>query len=545
MSFLAKFGETIRVFASRRPSLRELWASRDGSFDRAHAILPSDAVAGESVGMTVQAWDEYERLHDHAGTFALGATDADATHPESVTFTPADEGLVRVEGVTFETPGVQYVTLTDERGRRFVSNPVRVHESAPDERLYWGDIHLHSILSDGVGRPRKGYRFGRDVMDLDVVAYTDHDTMGFFIPPAWQQRRMRDRYVDDLRDAAEEFNDPGEYVTLFAYEWTKQPNEGGHINVYFEDADAPLFTSRDPDTDTYEKLWARLHEWREDTGKRVLAFPHHSSEAAYPFDFSSVEYDDDLAPVYEIYSQWGSSERSGADGNERPVLMGAGEVGTPGHYYQDLLKMGGRAGMMAGSDYHGPHPGHSLVHAKPHLPSLAEWREDGLGWGNIWRIWNETSSPGGLTAFRAPELTRSAIFDALATRRVYGTTQPDRILAEFAIDGVAVGEQDSTVAVDAPDAERTLSIDVAGTAPIDRVEVVKNTETWRRVAGTDDPDADLDAYRLTTELTDDAPVEGMSWDEERGTDDDAYYLRIYQTDDGMAWVGPLWVTVGT
>jgi hypothetical protein len=497
----------------------------------------------------------------------VAATDDDADLPGSATTTAGDGGVTTVDGIRFRTPGVHYVVLEGE-GDRFVSTPVRVHDSEPDRRTFWGDVHLHSNLSDGAGHPRKGYRFGRDVMNLDVVAYTDHDTMGFFIPPAWQQRRMRDRYVDQLRDAAEEFHDPGEYVTLFAYEWTQQPGVGGHLNVYFEDVDAPLFTSLDPDTDGYEKLWARLREWREETGERVLTIPHHSAEAQYPFDFDAVDYDDGMAPLFEVYSQWGSSEMPASAGNDRPVLMGTGEVGEPGHYFRDLLRMGARPGLMAASDYHGPHPGHSLVHAKPHLPGLAEWREDGIGWGLIWRVWNERSSPGGLTAFRAPALTREAVFDALEERRVYATTQPDRILVEFAVDGVAVGEDDSTVSV-ADGAERTLSVDVAGTAPVDRVEVVKNATPWRTVEGDavdavdadgedtgpdEGPDAvatadggagvlDTDAYRLTAELTDDAPVEGMTWDDDRGTDDDAYYVRVIQTDGGMAWAGPLWVTV--
>jgi hypothetical protein len=223
--------------------------------------------------------------------------------------------------------------------------------------------------------------------------------------------------------------------------------------------------------------------------------------------------------------------------------MGQGEVDEPGHYVQDALRMGYKVGMNASADYHGPHPGHSLIHAKPHLPALSEWLEDGLGWGLIWRVWNERSYPGGLHAFYAPELTREAIFDSLRSRRVYGTTQPDRILVDLRVDGVLVGEDDSEVAVDAPDAAREVTVEVAGTGPLERVKLVKNNEVWREFAGTDDPDADLDAYTADLAWTDDAPVEGMAWDDERGTDDDVYYVRVTQADGGMAWAGPLWVTV--
>jgi hypothetical protein len=226
--------------------------------------------------------------------------------------------------------------------------------------------------------------------------------------------------------------------------------------------------------------------------------------------------------------------------------MGQGEVDEPGHYVQDALALGNRVGLVAGSDYHGPHPGHSLIHAKPHLPSLSEWVDDGLGWASIWRMWAERSYPGGLQAMYAPALTREAVFGAMRSRAVYGTSQPHRILVEFSVGGVAVGEDDSTVALGSPDDPREVAVDVAGTAPLREVEVVKNNEVWRRVEGTDRRDASLDAYTAAATWTDDAPVEGLQWDADRGTDADVYYLRVRQAaregeTPGLAWAGPIWV----
>ncbi|SDM50909.1 Protein of unknown function [Halogranum gelatinilyticum] len=580
---LFKAKESVGVFVRNVPSLGTLLANRTQHFERAHAVLPSDAVVGESVELTVQAWDQCERLvDDFRGSFALAATDPDADHPEEVRFDPHNGGVTKLRELSFETPGVHYLVLThDESGERFVTNPVRVHETEPDRRLYWGDIHLHSQISDGTGSMAKGMRFGRDVMALDVVAYTDHDTMGFFIPPSWQQKRMHRDYFDRMKSVTDDFHDPGEFVTLMAYEWTKQPNRGGHINVYFDGVDeAELFDSIATETDTYEKLWDRLREWNESGEGQALTIPHHPAEKMYPFDFSAMDYDDELAPLVEVYSQWGSSERPGSDGNQYPLAMGQGEVDEPGHYVQDALELGYRVGMVASADYHGPHPGHSLIHADAHLPSLAEWREDGLGWANIWRVWDEGSYPGGLNAFSATDLSRDGIFDALADRRVYGTTQPHRIVVDFAVDGTRVGENDSTVVVDDAETERTVEVDVAGTAPLERVEVVKNNEVLADATtltsateglaasdgGVDDGDGDgdefavthlengslaesvgdtvdLSEYVCTATVTDDEPVTGMAWDEERGTDADVYYVRVTQTDGGMAWVGPVWVEV--
>ena len=335
-------------------------------------------------------------------------------------------------------------------------------------------------------------------------------------------------------------------MTLPAYEWTKQPNMGGHLNVYFEDADdATLFDSLAAGTRTYEGLWERLREWDRDHDTRVVTIPHHPAEAMYPFDFSAVEYDDEFAPLVEVYSQWGSSEAPAGEDNPFPLAMGQGEIDEPGHYVRDAHRLGYKVGMVGSADFHGPFPGHSIIHARPHLPSLAEWRRGGLGWGNVWRVWDEPSYPGGLTAFLAPELTREAVFSALRSRSVYATTQPDRILVDFRVNGVDVADQTDAVVVDAPDATREVAVDVAGTAPIERVSIVKNNETWRTVEGTEDPDADLDAYTASGAWTDETPITGMAWDEDRGTEGDVYTVRVRQASagehPGMAWVGPIWV----
>ena len=546
---LRKAIETAKVFAERRPGLGELWASRSPTFDRVHGIVPSTAVVGEQVTLTLQAWDGYERLYPAFDRrITLDSTDPELSAPDAVQFPTDHDGVARID-CSFGTPGVHYLVFSVD-DRRFVSNPVRVTTTEPARHVFWGDLHLHSRLSDGTGSIEKGMRFGRDVMALDVVAYTDHDTMGFFIPPGLQRRRMHQRYFDRMKAVTREFHDPGEFVTLFGYEWTKQPNVGGHINVYFDGVDgAELFDSHSPVTNTYEALWDRLRRWREENEGDVLTIPHHPAEAMYPFDFSAVDYDDDLAPLVEVYSQWGSSERPGAEGNRFPLAMGQGEVGEAGYYAQDALRLGYRVGLIASADYHGPHPGHSLIHADPHLPSLREWLDDGIGWGSIWRVWNERSYPGGLQAFSASDLTRDSIFEALRSRRTYGTTQPHRILVDFSIDGVAVGERDSTVAVDARDAPRDIAVSVAGTAPLHRVHVIKNNQVWQSVEETADPDAPLETFTVDAAWTDEEPVRGMQWDTERGAEADIYYVRVTQAsapDDfpGMAWAGPIWVEAG-
>jgi hypothetical protein len=233
---------------------------------------------------------------------------------------------------------------------------------------------------------------------------------------------MRWHNLSRISERVEAHHEPGRFVTLFGYEWTKQPNAGGHIDCYFGTvADAPFFDSRHPESDTYEKLWARLDAWREETGEDVVTIPHHPAEAMYPFDFSATDYDD-LAPLVEIYSQWGSSEYPGREGNRKSI-----------------------GGMAKGE--------------------VAEWIRDGIGWGNVRRMWDERSYPGGLTAFHAPERTREAVFGSLRNRRVYGTTQPDRILVSLSVGGLRLRDDASVLQLSDPDESRTVSVRVAGPPP--------------------------------------------------------------------------------
>ncbi|RJT07536.1 DUF3604 domain-containing protein [Halococcus sp. IIIV-5B] len=528
------------------PSLQQLVKSRDNKFADTHCILPSTMTIGETADMTILVWDHYERLvRDFEGTFTIECTDPAVSVPDQVRFAASNNGIVTIQDISFESTGIHYIRLTNiHTGEIAVSNPVKVTDEPPEYRLYWGDIHFHSRLSDGVGSIEKGFRYARDVMQLDVVACTDHDTMGFFIPPKLQRRRMHRRYFQQTKDAVTAYHDPDSFVTLLGYEWTKQPNSGGHINVYFNTIkNAELFDSQTVGTDTYEGLWRQLRQWKQQTGNDVLTIPHHSAEAMYPFDFSRVEYDDEMAPLVEVYSQWGSSEYPGSEGNTLPIGgIGQGEIDRSGYYAQDALQLGYKIGLMASSDIHGPWPGHSFIHVPPHLPRLSEILRDGIGWGFIWRIWDEKSYPGGLVAFYAPELTRDAIFRSLKNRQVYGTTQPHRMILSLAVNGVQLRQGISQVTVNSSSVERCVSVGVAGTAPLEQVEVIKNNKPWRIYSNPVDDVFDFGKYTMEREYIDQDDINEIIQNSSMSADD-FYYIRATQADGGVGWAGPIWVSV--
>jgi hypothetical protein len=123
----------------------------------------------------------------------------------------------------------------------------------------------------------------------------------------------------------------------------------------------------------------------------------------------------------------------------------------------------------------------------------------------------------GFAAVYASELTRDGIFDALRRKSCYATTA-ERILLEFRLNHKPMG---SSITV-GTGTKLSFTGTVGGTAPIERIELVRNGEVIDSVAG--------------TSLIEHYTYEGISADA-----DTYYYLRVTQTDGERAWSSPIWV----
>ena len=125
-----------------------------------------------------------------------------------------------------------------------------------------------------------------------------------------------------------------------------------------------------------------------------------------------------LEPVTEVVSVHGSSEAADSPGKIYTAV--------PGNFVRDVLDRGVQFGFIGSGDSHDGHPG--LAHLA--APS------------------------GGLAAIFSENLTRESVLEALRARRVYATNGP-RIWLRFWLD-------------EGP------RFAVAGTAPIDRVDVIRS-----------------------------------------------------------------------
>ncbi|UCH20012.1 MAG: CehA/McbA family metallohydrolase [Deltaproteobacteria bacterium] len=130
--------------------------------------------------------------------------------------------------------------------------------------VYYGYLHAHSELSDGQGSPASAYESARN-NGLDYFALTDHGE--FLIIWPWDNKWER------LVEAAKDKYQPGNYVTLWGFEWSNPIL--GHINV-INTADF---------TNTFSDFWVtNVYDWIIDRPAAFALFNHPGD-----YDFLSLE----------------------------------------------------------------------------------------------------------------------------------------------------------------------------------------------------------------------------------------------------------------
>jgi hypothetical protein len=366
--------------------------SRPGPPVRMRLIAPSSLTVGDTGELRVVILDEHNNLvRNFQDDLSLelfqgsGRLTGDVSlemdeESQTVSFTPDEPGIVRIDGRTREG-------LLTAR-----SNPIDVTASDPDRKTYWGDLHSHSHHSwDGVGH--RPFHYARHAAGLDFYARTDHS-----IPPAdGFTRGLADHAWEEYTTDTETHHDPGSFVTLHAYE-ASFGSPYGHHNVYFRGSPGPLLA---PANVSLPELWEAL------TAGEALTIPHHTGKFPQPVHWKPQ--DSTFRRNFEIYSAHGLSETFDPDhplAFEQSDFTSPSSSSTGGHAH-DAWAHGLRLSTVAASDDHRSQPGQ------------AHW---------------------GITAVTASELTRDGVFEALSDRHTYGTTG-ERILLDFSINGSPMGRQ--------------------------------------------------------------------------------------------------------
>ena len=489
--------------------------------DRLIAILPSTVIVNSPVELLVKAVDKFGNIvKDYKGRISLLSPDIKASLPQEYIFLKEDKGMHIFKDIKFSVAGIQTVKIKDEeKSLTAESNPVEVSAEEPKYHIFWGEIHGHTMLSDGLETPDCYFKWARDMEKLDFSALTDHaygNDLEELDTPSLTDSDKNMAWRKDFPSAqfpfypgriarwaitkyvTHNFNQPGKFVTLLGYEWTGghkgvvRCGNHGHKNVYYLDDDGPCINYADEEGENPDRLWDTLKTIK---GERVITIAHHP---AYPQDFGVTGTDwsfhsDDIQPLVEIYSKHGCSESSDSP---YPLIKQA-----KGQYVQDALARGYKLGITAGSDTHISRPGSECPEAS-----------------------KELQYKSGLTAVFAEELTRQGIFEALKKKRCYGTTHP-RIILRFEINGHIMGEE-----ITARD-ERKIKIKVAGTNKIKNIDIIRNNQNVYIHKGEKNTEEFeyIDQQKIS-EILDDFSIRVIF-----------YYVRVTQIDGEMAWSSPIWI----
>jgi len=393
-----------------------------GPAELLQVVAPSIVAEGETFSIHVRALDSYGNPSSTYQQPVQLRAEGIAGLPDQVTFSTADQGVLRVDGLRVEQPGRMRVSAQDAAGRRAESNPILATAEPASPRLFWGDLHGQTGETIGTGSIEEYLRFGRDVAALDFIGWQGNDF------------QISNKDWENIQRRIQDYHQPGRYVTFLGYEWSGLTPAGGDHNLHFLGDREPLHRSShwlvadksDEAGDRYP-LSALLTELRGRAD--VMLVPHVGGRHA-----NLDTYDAELMPVLELHSHHGTFE----------------------WLAYDALRRGLRVGFIAGSDDHTCRPGLSF-------PT----REASRGLASF-------DVRGGLTAVYADKLTRDALWTAIHRRHVYATTGERIALNVRTPEGAMMGD-----ALRGP-AAPWLKVEVSGTAPIISVEIMRGTDVIQR-----------------------------------------------------------------
>ena len=316
------------------------------------------------------------------------------------------------------------------------------------------------------------------------------------IDPDLMNRIAKDAWTDTIR-AAETFNDPGNFTTFVAYEFTSSTDDRGnlHRNVIFQGADRlpampfSRFHSQNP-----EGLWDWMDGLRQN-GIEALAIPHNSNGSNGQMfklvDWASNPVDDEWArkrirnePLVEVTQVKGTSEThpllsdadEWADFEIMPYRVATTLASEPkGSYAREALLDGlalaesgitnaYQFGLVGATDTHvgassldesnffskvglldadGPRRGSVPMTAAQAevLRSAGRVNVEDIDGREYVSGAYETWSASGLTGVWAEENTRDALYAALRRKEVFATSGPRIKIRLFA--GYDYAEDDS------------------------------------------------------------------------------------------------------
>ena len=269
-------------------------------------------------------------------------------------------------------------------------------------------------------------------------------------------------------EVAERYNAPGKFSTLIGYEWTSQPGGGNlHRVVVFRDNKAladQILPFSAFDSEDVEDLWAFMNYYEQNTGGRVLAIPHNGNlssgtmflprhqKTGEPIDADYARMRHRFEPLVEVTQAKGTGEThpllspedefAGFNIVDHTNLGGTKPITPdmyPYEYARAALKQGlqleqqlgvnpFKFGMVGSTDSHSSLPSTAEDNwwgKAPMLePSPERWKDVLIKSAKDASLDLTALQLGasGLAGVWASGNTRTALWDAMARKEVFGTS---------------------------------------------------------------------------------------------------------------------------
>jgi hypothetical protein len=409
------------------------------------AIGPSLAVVDEPFRLAIVAEDAWGNpTADAEAVIKLTPSRTVSGLPDRVTINKGDGPRV-FENLVVESEGDLDLSIAINDAEVARANPMRAVATAAVRR-YWGDLHGQSGETIGMGSAEAYFRYARDAAFVDVVGHQGNDF------------QITDAFWKKLNRLTAEFDKPGKFVCLPGYEWSGNTGMGGDRNIFYRREGRPIRRS-----------------------SHILVEGETSTEAIYTADelFKALDAED-CRVIAHVGGRYADLKYAHDGRIERTVEVHS-SWGTFEWLLHDAFEKGFRVGVVCHSDDHKGRPGAT--------------RPGASTFGAL----------GGLTCYFMPELTRDALFEALRTRRHYGTTGSRIFLdlhgtfeqsvtgffedpnlgpaKEFSVREARMGDIIRPGAV-----PMRMSVEVIGTAPVECLDVLHGTEVVQTVRAYADAD---------------------------------------------------------
>jgi hypothetical protein len=339
---------------------------------RLYLVAPSFATPGEHFEVTIYAEDDFQNVCEYyQDRVEISISGEEGVEPFSYQMRKWDHNKdLDRNGFDYaiHQEGIYYLkAITQDGELTTLSNPIIVSEKSLEKNIFWGEVHVHSQLSDGRGELQDIYRDGY-ARGLDFLAITDH---GF----GRNDRGTLAERIGEICREADRFNKPGKFVTIPAGETHYLPVM--HMNMYFDESNPDkmlsLVNSIDNITKDLRKNWNDLSSeeltqgvvpyWdvfkSEIYNEHTLVFPHHTMWLGIkPF------LDAEHTRVIEVYSVHGTSEIRNQKNTPNALQMKPDRMeGDPSQKFsaREILNDGMRLGFVGGSDSHEGQAGYNAI----------------------------------------------------------------------------------------------------------------------------------------------------------------------------------------